>query len=442
MSKHALIPALVAGALSACAVAEQRVGLALSLALLAVIAAGVAAAPSRVDRPVLGLAVLLALQPTLRDAGWVVVACTVAALVGGAGAVASPGRWPALGRLVVAPLRLLRGGGLVVDAVGARTRGARTRDWAPVARGAGLAAVLVAGFGALFASADPAFAEAGGELFDVGEDPWAIAWRLVLGAAACAAAGAIARAGLAAPAIGPWRQPRLRPGRTELRMAVGALVVLFAAFVVVQLPILFGGDDHVLATGGLGYGDYARAGFLQLLVVAALTLAVVGVAARDRDPLLRGLLGALCVLTLVVLLSAQLRLGLVEDAYGLTRVRYGGQAVLVWLAAVLVVVLLAGARASLSRRAPRIVLLLSLAAVLGFSITNPDGRIGASVVARAAVGKPIDRHYVQGLSADALHQLWRIPRARGGATLWRPIEARLERPDGIAGFNVGRWTAR
>ena len=108
----------------------------------------------------------------------------------------------------------------------------------------------------------------------------------------------------------------------------------------------------------------------------------------------------------------------------------------------MVVVLLAGAREAVSRRAPRIVLLVSLVVVLGFSITNPDGRIGASVAARAASGKPIDRHYVQGLSADALHQLWRIPRTRGGATLWGPIEARLERPDGIAGFNVGRWTAR
>jgi hypothetical protein len=302
--------------------------------------------------------------------------------------------------------------------------------------------VLVACFGALFASADPAFADAGGALLDVDGDPSAIAWRLVLGALALATAGALAGAVGTARLVGPQPRPLLSFGRTELAVALGALVALFAAFVVVQLPILFGGDDHVRSTAGLGYGDYAREGFVQLAVVAALTLAVVGIAARTQGAVVRALLGALCVLTLVVLLSAHLRLGLVTDAYGLTRVRYGGQVVVVWLALTVAVVLAAGAARPVAARAPRIVLLLGLATVLVFSVLNPDGRIGASVVARSAAGQPIDRDYARGLSADALHQLWRIPRARGGADLWDPIERRLQRPDGVLGFNVGRWTAR
>ena len=96
-------------------------------------------------------------------------------------------------------------------------------------------------------------------------------------------------------------------------------------FVAVQLRVLFGGAGYVRATTGLGYGEYARHGFVELLLVASLTLAVIAVAAaRSRDRVVRALLGVLCVLTLVVMASAQHRLDLVEDAYGATRVRYAG----------------------------------------------------------------------------------------------------------------------
>jgi len=442
MPRNALILTVVATALAALAVAGQRVGLALSVVLLAMLAAAVVGAPRRIDRTVLVLGVALALQPTLRDAGWVVAACVGATAVAGAGGVATPGRWWALARVVVAPLRLVAGGRAVAASVPAHAPAIPSRHWAAVGRGAGLAAVLVGGFGALFAWADPAFADAGAELLDMGADPAGLAWRATLAVAVLLVTGALVRVGATAGVAGPQGRPWLRFGPTELRIAVGALVALFAAFVVVQGPILFGGARHVQATADLGYGDYAREGFLQLVVVAVLTLAVVGVAARTADRPVRILLGALCLLTLVVLLSAHLRIGLVTDAYGLTRVRYGGGAVVVLLAAVLCVVLAAGASRRVADRAPRIVLVAGLAAVLVFSLANPDGRIAASVVQRVADDRPVDRGYVRGLSADALHQLWRIPRAEGGAELWGPIERRLERADGVAGFNVGRWTAR
>ena len=60
-------------------------------------------------------------------------------------------------------------------------------------------------------------------------------------------------------------------------------MLLFALFVAVQLRVLFGGAAYVQRTTGLGYGEYARQGFVQLLAVAALTLTVIGVAARRRD---------------------------------------------------------------------------------------------------------------------------------------------------------------
>ena len=128
-------------------------------------------------------------------------------------------------------------------------------------------------------------------------------------------------------------------------MPLGALVALLGAFVATQLATLFGGNRHVLETAGLTYAEYARTGFAQMAVVAALTLVVIAAAARwarDGGGLLRALLAALCVLTLVVIASALRRLELYEEAYGFTRLRLTADAILLWLGALFVLVLAAG----------------------------------------------------------------------------------------------------
>ncbi len=443
MSRIALIGAATAAALAATAVAGQRIGVALTVVLLVAIATAAKAAPQRLDRSVLALAVVLAIQPSLLDAGWVVTIDVAATLVAGAAAVLAPRRWTELGRAGLAPLRLVGGGGLLLRQTREQVPRAAAGQWAAVARGVALASALVLCFGMLFVAADATFASAVADVLDAGTAPDDLLWRGTLGLAAAAVVGALVRAGRTGPDPERSDEPRRTLGRVELLIALGALVLLFAAFVVVQLPVLFGGREHVLATANLGYGDYARDGFVLLLLVAALTLVVVAFAARRRDRTVRGLLGALCGLTLIVLLSAYLRLDLVQDAYGLTRVRYGGGALLLWLAVIFCVVLAAGAHPAVGRRAPRLVLVLSLAAVVGFSLSNPDGRIAASAVARVEAGAPIDRAYLGGLSADALPALRRLPSIPGEAVVpSQAVEQRLSRPDGPAGRNWSRGRAR
>lgn len=458
MSRITLIGAASAAALAATAVAGQRIGLALSVVLLIVIVAAATSAPRRVDRPVLVLAVVLAIQPSLWDAGWVVTLDVVAALVAGSAAVVVPRHWPALGRSVVAPLRLCAGGAVVLGEAREQLPRVAGRQWAAVGRGVTLATALVLCFGILFASADATFASAVSDVLDVGTEPADLLWRGTLGLVMAAVLGSLVRAGRSGPDPDGSGEPAALTGpetktandqrwamlgRVELLIALGALVLLFAAFVAVQMPVLFGGREHVRTTADLGYGDYARDGFVQLLVVAALTLVVVALAARHRDRGIRGLLGVLCGLTLVVLLSAHLRLDLVEDAYGLTRVRYGGGAVLLWLAAIFCVVLAAGAHPAVARRAPRVALVVSLVAIVGFSLSNPDGRVAASAVARAEAGATVDREYLRGLSADALPALRRLPSVGGEAEApWRTVEQRLARTDGLAGLNWSRARGR
>ncbi len=59
-----------------------------------------------------------------------------------------------------------------------------------------------------------------------------------------------------------------------MSIALGSLVALFAAFVIVQLRYFFGGDALVQATAGMSYADYARRGFFELVTVSALVLPV------------------------------------------------------------------------------------------------------------------------------------------------------------------------
>src|SRR5262249_22022234 len=154
--------------------------------------------------------------------------------------------------------------------------------------------------------------------------------------------------------------------------------------------------------------EYARTGFAQMAIVAALTLVVIAAAARwarDGGVLLRALLAALCLLTLVVIASALRRLELYEEAYGFTRLRLTAHAILLWLGALFVLVLAGGAFGA--GWLPRAAVAISGAAVLAFALSNPDGRIASRNLAHGSS----DTWYLRGLSPDALPALASVPDA-------------------------------
>jgi hypothetical protein len=229
----------------------------------------------------------------------------------------------------------------------------------------------------------------------------------------------------------------------EWLLPLASLVGLFAAFVVVQLAVLFGGHDHVLRTAGLSYADYAHQGYGQLMTAAMLTLAVIAGARRwariggpRDDVLLRALLVALCALCLVVLASALKRLGLYEEAYGATRLRLLAGANILWLGAVLalVVATLASGRTGWL---PRAVVLVSAVGAVAFAATNPDGRIAAQSLERLRAGADVDQAYLAELSADA-----GIPGLQALPCAAEVLRRRLREDDGILGANLGRARAR
>ena len=445
---------LAAGALPALGLPDARLGVGLALSLVAIVGAAAAMAgrrPHGVGLAFAALGLALAVQAVLRDDAFLVVVDGLGASWAATAALGGAARWPALVGAAVGPWRhLLRGFALAAATLRGVIPTRRGGALGPVVRGTALSAVLVLAFGGLFASADRAFAELAGGTFTPEIHIDDVLLRVVLLLGALALVGGLAIAAVSRPGAstaGPVTRRGLE--RVEWAMPLAALVLLFAAFVAVQVTVLFGGQRHVLATAGLGYGEYARKGFGQLVCVGGLTLAVIAGAVRlARRPglrdelLLRGLLGALCALTGVVLASALHRLGLVEDAYGFTRVRLAGHAVVLALAALFALVALAGVWPPAARHLPRLAVALILGGLLAYSVSAPDARIARENVERFARTGQLDQDYVERLSAEAVPALARLPEKERRCVLAEQRRRLRTSDGGWAAANHARSRAR
>ena len=387
---------------------------------------------------------------TFRAAGWLFLLCLCTAVVTGSLAVAG-GR--SLRAMTLAVLMAATSGfrslpwirrGLTAAGRSGNGTGTGVRVAATVA----VSVALLVVFGSLFASADAAFARLVSRAVPDIDGGTVARWIFVFVVAAVVLGGA-AYLRAAPPDLTRLDGPGVRRvARLEWAVPLTLLVLLFAMFVAVQLTVLFGGSRHVLDTDGLTYAEYARGGFWQLLVVTGLTLVVLAGAARwaPRDTstdraLIRGILGALAVLTLVVVASATHRMDVYADTYGLTRLRVLVALCEVWLGLIFVLILVAGIRLT-GRWLPRAVVAAAVLALLGLAGANPDRLIADRNVTRYEQINRIDTAYLSGLSADAVPALDRLTGAKRDCVLG-PIATDLEAdPDDWRGWNLGRHQAR
>ena len=311
----------------------------------------------------------------------------------------------------------------------------RSRGLASVGRGLLIGVPLAVVAGVLFASADATFASLVEDLVNVdltlGDVPGRVLVALAIGWAAAGALSVVVAAP-AVRAVGPARvgtPPRL--GATEAFTALLVLDLVFAVFVVLQAAYLFGGLDTLAATG-LTYAEYARRGFFELVAVAVLAGSTVLaletlVARRPRRYVAAAVV--LAVLTGVVLSSAAYRLQLYQQAYGWTELRFYVLTAICFLAAGLVLAIVA-LLSDRSRRLPHRLIALGLVVAFAVnvigpvrfvtqanldraidpSLVPPDGRIG------------LDVEYVADLDWDAV-----VPLVRALPDLPSDVGARLER---------------
>jgi hypothetical protein len=336
------------------------------------------------------------------------------------------------------------------------------RFWA-IFRGVLIALPIVAIFAALLSSADLVFAQRLNDfvkLFRLENLPEYIFRGVYILIGAYALAGVILHAaqksqdeklvGVEKPLVPQFL------GFTEAAVVLGAVVVLFGVFVVIQFQYFFGGQTNI-GVAGYTFSEYARRGFGELVTVAVfsllLFLGLSGIVKRQNQTqrwVFSGLGIGMVVLVGVMLVSAFQRLLLYEAAYGFSRLRMYTHIFMIWLGALLAVMVVLDVL-----RKERLFALAALLATIGFALTltlvNVDGTIVRQNVARAPVGKGLDVVYLASLSTDSVpalvaefqdQSLPGLTRDAVGAVLFcREQDKSGGGDDNWRSFTLSRWQA-
>ena len=124
----------------------------------------------------------------------------------------------------------------------------------------------------------------------------------------------------------------------ETIVILGSVNLVFMSYVYFQLGYLFGGIDHILNTENLTMAEYARRGFFESLLAAALVLIILltfDEFLKDVSSTLRkwylGLSFIQVVLVSVVILSGLQRMDIYKSTFGLTEDRFYVYAILLWI---------------------------------------------------------------------------------------------------------------
>jgi len=274
-------------------------------------------------------------------------------------------------------------------------------------------------FGALFASADPVFAEKSRILFswirieNLRDLIIPIILAVIIGYISFGAiAFAFTRGALKQTVIPD--QPLFKPflGITESMVVLVLLNVLFASFLFIQFRYFFGGGENINISG-YTYSEYARKGFFELLTVALFAgslhwgLNAITTREQQRQKLVFALgFTLLYIQVAMVLVAAFNRMQLYVKGYGLTQERLLPQIFMVFLGLILLTLLVMEWRKHFDRVA--IVLTLSLliftAVVAGM---NVDHNIAAYNLELAKTSGKLDGSFaVERLSTDAIPVLF------------------------------------
>ena len=440
-----LLGALGVGVLTAIVLPERDLGVGVFVALVA--AGGVLFACSRNRRDPFtltcaALCLALAAVPVVRDAEWIAV---LSLLAGG-------------GLCAVGLVRGRTVPGFVLSVLAWPFSGLRGLPWlgrslrmvtglgnkAAVVRTTLLSIIGLAVFALLFASADALFAEwVGAVVPDLGSEDLALRAFITFFVGGVVLAGSYLA--LNPPTV-DGRERLLRPVAHRFEWLAPVLVVdaVFVLFLVAQATVIFGGHDYLERTTGLTYAEYVHQGFGQLTVATALTLLVVWAASRKAPRAmpsdrawLRGSLGLLGALTMVVVASALYRMSVYQDAYGFTRLRLLVDVFEGWLG-LLVLATMAGGVALRAAWLPRFGLLTGVAALLGLAALNPDAWIAQQNLDRYETSGEVDWTYLAGLSDDALPVLRELPDDLEECA----IDINGRNDDDWLEWNLGRWRAR
>lgn len=203
-------------------------------------------------------------------------------------------------------------------------------------------------------------------------------------------------------------------GHIETSILLGAINILFFAFILVQLTYLFGGEGNITSQG-FTYAEYARKGFFELITVAIISFLLLLTTEKyitkkdtEHSLIFKILSTALIVQVILIMVSAFKRLLLYEEAYGFTTLRLYSHAFIILLAVIFILLLYKiykdkRENAFAFRAFVSIVVFLAV-----MNILNPDGFIAQRNIERFATTGKLDIYYLGSLSDDAIPETVRI----------------------------------
>jgi hypothetical protein len=202
-----------------------------------------------------------------------------------------------------------------------------------VIRGAIIAAPILLIFGLLLSSSDPIFAKLFDLPFDLPSFDLGGIYKFLLttvffGSLVFGAVSVAVRQKREELTI----RDNFKFGLTEAKVVGWSIAALFGLFILVQFRYMFLGYTDVIQ--GYTYSDYARRGFVELIAVSLMSLAVVRyfqTKLSSQTDKLRALNSVIFLEMLVLAGSSLKRLSLYEQAYGLTTLRFFAVTVVLWL---------------------------------------------------------------------------------------------------------------
>ncbi|QGQ95337.1 DUF4173 domain-containing protein [Paenibacillus psychroresistens] len=218
-----------------------------------------------------------------------------------------------------------------------------------------------------------------------------------------------------------------RPLTLDTTVALTILFVVNAVyllFTIVQFSYFFAAGDGILPDG-TNYAEYARRGFAELVVVTMINFSLLlgsihwvkTEGTLNLKLFLKVMLSILVVSTIVMLISAHLRLSLYEEAYGYTITRILVHAFMLFLAVLLVLSLIRVWMDRMPLLKPFIC--VTLVACLLINYINIDLIIAKNNLQRYTLSGKIDLSYFNELSYDVVPYLI------------RHNEKELNKPDGL-----------
>lgn len=246
---------------------------------------------------------------------------------------------------------------------------------------------------------------------------------------------------------------RFAPGVT-VYSALTALNLIYTVFFLSQITYLFSAFNNQLPEL-MTYAEYARRGFFELCTVAAINLAVITAAhlivKREKGRVLKIETVAICLFTLMLIVTAMSKMVMYINSYGLTQMRV----YTTWFMAVLFFIFAVTAVRQFKQfNAARVMVTGCVIFFLALSYGNADGRIAAYNIDRYKNGtlEELDVQALSSLSDAAVPYMYGLYQNTADESLKaqlreaiRPAPANMlegEYRETIRNFNFQRHTAQ